>query len=351
MKRARHQHGTSLLVGLVLCLSASVGVAVPNQPLHWAGNSFSRHGEAVEHVTIRGQSKAGHSTFIRFALANAAFKSGALTITFKQETKKGTLYAKKTYKRGAYKVFTNRFGLQAGGNRLEIAEGHLTMVFDLGSVRGMATVVSKAKAQTVRDRDNSGWIQRRLLIPRGKYYVEAANAAGLTAKLEGTVFAVHEASTVKAHRSYSRSVQLHHTRRGHVYLVDYIVGPKERNHRPLGFVVLLGGKHHYVGPVTAERRTVERIDRHNNYRVPYHILVDSKAGARAARVILKAKRRVSRRDDLANLGFFARKAVGFLIHPYTYLLAGEVTISSNRDDGKPKRERIFTARYKYAQAR
>ncbi len=113
----------------------------------------------------------------------------------------------------------------------------------------------------------------------------------------------------------------------------------------------MAGNQRYVGPVTSERRTAQRADRGNGYHVPYLIEVESKTGAQTAGVLLKAKRRVSRLDDLANLGFFTRKAVGLLIHPYTYLLAGKVTVHSKRGDGKPGRTRSFAARYKYAQAR
>ena len=337
---------------LVLSLTATspAMAAVPDKPLYWSTSGFNKHSEAVEHITIRARLAGGLDTFIRFSVANAAYKKGALTITFKQQSAAGTLYAKKNFKRGRYSAPTGRFGLVAGGNSISVEQGSLVVRVAMGRVKATARLKPHAGPITVRDTDKGAWIRRSLIVPRGTLTVTASDKGGRKVSASGTAFAVHEASKIKAHRTYERSVQLHHIRGARIALVDYIVGPNERGYRPLGFMVLYGGGVSHVGKVTAEKRTAERRDKGNDYRVPWNILVTSKVGERHATVELKASRQVSRKDDLAKLSYFTRKAVSFLIHPFTYGLRGEVIATAQRA-ANPATSRTTSATWKYAQAR
>lgn len=341
---------TATVALLALALPAVAAAAVPDRPMNFATGSFANNGEAVEHVTVRGDIEGG-SAFLRFAIANAGYKKGQLTVTFKVRTAAGTLYGKRNFARGKYKMFSDRFGLEAGGNRLEVMGGNLVMSFDIDGVRGVATVVPHAAPLLVSDRDGTGWIRRHLVVPHGTLHVQAANAKGLTTNAKGTVFAVHEASNLKAHRSYDRSVQMHKVGGGRVLMVDYIVGPKERSYRPLGFVVMRGGGLKFAGPVTSERRSDERVDKKNDYKVPWSIQVQSEAGGQKAEVSLTASKQTGRKDDLAGLGFFARKAVAILIHPFTYALVGEIKATVRGAEGTTPATLSFRSEYNYAQAR
>lgn len=349
----------------VLLLSANVASArLPKRPLHWAGTNFAKHSQAVEHLTLRGADSRGNRTFIRYSMANAGYKKGKLTITVLQRTPAGTLYGKQTFKRGRYTVFRDHFGLRAGGNVMEVKGGKLMMTFQLKGVTGTAVMTPRGSGLSLKDRDSSGWLRRTLLSPWAKVEVDLRNPKGQTAKMKTTVFAVHEASTLKAHRTYDRVVQFHKVRGGRVAVVDYIVAPTERKHRPLGFVILRGGGQRFVGKVTEERRTAERLDKRNDYRVPWQIDVRASRRGKTADVRLTTSRQVSRKDDLAKMGFFARKAVGMLIHPYTYTLAGTWSATVQAAPTAPKTAAAAAApaaaapvavtgkaRFKYAQAR
>ncbi len=311
-----------LVATLVLLIATSASAHLPKRPLRWANAGFARHSQAVEHVTLRGADERGNRTFIRFSMANAGYKKGRLTITVLQGVGAKRVYGKQTFNPGSYAVFEDRFGLQAGGNVLEVKGGKLHMRFQLGELTGTATLTPRGSGLTLNDRGPSGWIRRDLLTPWAKLSVDLRDSKGLTAKLDSTVFAVHEASTIKAHRTYDRVVQLHQVRGSRLTVVDYLVGPEERQRRPLGFVIVRGGGQRFVGRVTREERTAERNDRGNGYKVPWHIAVHAEHRGKVADVQLTTGRQVARQDDLAKLGFFARKAVGLLIHPYTYTLAG-----------------------------
>ncbi len=335
-----------------LLVSASVGAAVPDRPLYWAHKGFNNHSEAVESVTIRGRLPGGHNTFIRFSVANAAYKKGALTITFKQESAKGTLYAKQSWKRGRYTATSNRFGITAGANSLSVDKGALVMRFAYGTVKATVTLTPRAAPLAVRDVDGRAWMRRALIVPYGTLHVQATDTSGRQVDAKGTAFSIHEASKIKAHRTWERSVQLHHIRGGQVTLVDYIIGPKERRHRPLGFVVLRGGGVHHVGKVVGEQRGAERLDKKNDYKVPWQLKVLSERGGKKAEVAFTVSKRTSRKDDLAKLGYFTRKAVSMLIHPFTYGLKGQVQVTGQaKAADQPAPTRTVKARWTYAQAR
>ncbi|GEM_PF-3406234 len=327
---------------------AAFAASISNKPLHWSSRAFAKHGEAVEHITFRGATAKGHTTFIRWSMANAGYKKGKLKITFQQQSPTGTLYDEQEFKRGTYTVAADRLAITAGKNTLAVKGGKLVMHFEFGRIKGDAVLSAGRTGPTLRDRDKTGWIKRQLLCAWGDLAINATDSRGRTANLTSNVFAVHDASTIKAHRTYDRSIQLHKVRGKKMRVVDFIIAPKERAHRPLGFVILRGGMS-YVGKVTAERRTAVKVDGDNDYQVPYSIAVESKARKATATVILAAKKRIKRRDDLKGLNWFARKAVAVFIHPYTYTLRGEVQVALTI--GPMMRSSVDRAKWKYAQAR
>ena len=339
-----------IALALITLVAGSVLAKVPDKPLKWSTKAFRSSTEAIEHVTIRANSASGQATFIRFSVANAAYKKGALTITFKQESPSGTIYAKENFKFGTYSASTTGFGLVAGRNSLSVEQGSLVVKIAMGQVQATARLKPATAPISARDNDKNTWIIRSLFVPRGTLSVEAKGAKDLAYTGSALAFAMHEASNIKAHRVYDRSIQLHSIRGSKITIVDYIIGPKERGHRPLGFVVLSGGGVSHVGTVTGERRSAERRDKKNDYMVPWLIRVESKVGANVAQVELKTTRRVSRHDDLAKLSYFTRKAVSFLIHPFTYQLRGQVVASLLQGEA-PGPSRTVNATWKYAQAR
>ncbi len=373
-RRARWAALSLALLTLGATTAASAGL--PKGPMRWASKGFAKHSEAVEHLTLRGATSAGQRTFIRFSVANAGYRKGKLTITVQQRTASGTVYGKQTFKRGAYTVFKDRFGLRAGDNLLEVRGGKLHMQFSVGAAKGTAVLTPRGRGLRLKDRGPSGWIRRDVLSPWASVKLDLTGAKGARADLTTTVFAVHEASTIKAHRVYNHVVQLHRVRGNSLTVVDYLVAPKERGRRVLGFVILRGRGQRFVGAITAERRLAQRKDARNGYQVPWRIEVDAARGTKQAQVVLQTARQVSRKDDLAKLGFFTRKAVSLLIHPFTYGLAGTWEASVRSGQPKPAAAAVApagppavgpaatqapspappavrkgTARFKYAQAR
>ncbi|MCO4762599.1 MAG: hypothetical protein KC502_13895 [Myxococcales bacterium] len=310
-----------ILVALFVLTPLVASAGIPDKPLNWSKRGFAKHSEAVEHFTLRGADSRGRWTFIRFSVANAGYRKGKLEITLLQRMNGGKgVYGKAKFKRGKYTIFKDRFGLVAGGNRLEIKDGKVHMTFALGALTGTAVLTPHGPRLKLRDRGPSGWIRRDLLTPWGSLVVNAHKKGVGPVNVTTTVFAVHEASTIKAHRTYDKSVQIHSVRGRRAHVVDYIVAPKERRHRPLGFVILRGKGTRFVGRITQEKRSAERRDKGNDYRVPWQIDVTAERGKRRAAVNVQVRRQLKRKDDLAKLGFFARKAVSFLIHPFTYTL-------------------------------
>ncbi len=324
-----------------------------NSPLHWSKTNVAENDQAVEHVTLRAHASNGLDTFIRFSMANAGFKHGELTVTFKQEAPGGSFYAKETFKRGEYKVAADHFGLKAGKHSLDVQNGVLQgqMAFPNG-VQASFSLTSSVGTMTAADRSGSGYIFREALVPMGKLTVNAGDASGRT--LVGHVatgFAMHDASTATAHRVYDRAVQVHHLNAGSYVLVDYIVTTEERGRRPLGFLVVAGKGKTFAGEVGKEVRDNEKTDERVDYRVPWQVSVLAKRGESRAAVRLVADKQVEREDDLADLGYLARKAVGTLMHPITYTLKGQATVEVQSGTVDPPLTWDTSVRYKYAQVR
>lgn len=324
-----------------------------NTPLHWSKSSVAENDQAVEHLTMRAHANNGLDTFIRFSLANAGFKHGELTVTFKQEAPGGNFFAKETFKRGEYTIAGDHLGLRAGKHTLDVQNCALQgqLAFPNG-VQASFSLAPSVGPLTAADRSGSGYIFREALVPMGKLTVNASDGAGRT--LVGhlaTGFAIHDASTATAHRVYDRAVQVHHLNAGSYVLVDYIVTTEERGHRPLGFVVVSGKGKTFAGEVSKEIRNNEKIDERVDYRVPWQVSVLGKRGEARAAVQLVADKQVEREDDLADLNYLARKAVGTLMHPITYTLRGQATVELQSGTADAPLTWDTSVRYKYAQVR
>ena len=338
-----------LSLGAVLApLAASAGV--PSAPMYWAKGSVATNDQAVEHLTIRARNPAGQDTFIRVQAANAGFKHGQLKIAFRQEAPGGTFYADQSFDVGDYTVMGDHFGVTAGKHRIEVSGGQLVLHLDFGSLKVEATLSSLAAPLQVVDRNGSGFIARELFAPVGRLTLQVSDAGGRTFSSTSTAFAVHEASTATAHKVYDRAIQLHHLG-ADVVLTDYIVTPAERGARPLGFVVIWGKGHNYVGEVTSETRADEHADGANGYKVPYQVTVASKRGDARAAVRMTAEKQVERDDDLADLNFVARKAAAMFMHPVTYTLRGKVAAEVRPSATAPVAACEANAKFKYAQVR
>lgn len=335
-----------LTVLLMLPTLAASALAAP-AALRWSGKGFSRNGNAIEHLTIRGSDGKGRETFLRFSFANAAYRDGGLEITAKFETAAGKFYAKKTYPRGKYTVDGGRLGLRAGGNVIVTDGNTMKISLALGDIRGEGTLQLRGPPAHAASGGKGGLIERDLLTAWGALRVGIGHRDGRGADVQATVFAVHEASTVAAHRIYDRSVQLHRVAPGRVALVDYIVMPAERGAKPLGFVAIRGGKTQFVGLVGQERRSAEHRDGRTGYQVPWGVEVHASQGGHAATVKLAATRQAGRKDDLAKLPYLARKAVGLLFKPYTFTLDGSYEgVMAGQPDAVQGR-----SRWRYAQTR
>jgi len=318
--------------------------------MYWAKGSVATHDQAVEHLTIRARNPAGQDTFIRIQAANAGFKHGQLKITLRQEAPGGTFYADQSFDVGDYRVMGDHFGVTAGKHRVEVTGGQLALHLDFGSVKADATLSSLVAPLQVVDRHGSGFIARELFAPVGRLTLQVSDANSRTFSTTSTAFAVHEASTATAHHVYDRAVQLHHLG-ADVVLTDYIVTPAERGARPLGFVVIWGKGHNYVGEVTSEARADEHADSANGYKVPYQVTVASKRGESRAAVRITAEKQVQREDDLADLNFVARKAAAMFMHPVTYTLRGKAAAEVQTNAAAPVASCEAKVKFKYAQVR
>ncbi|MFZ4577075.1 MAG: hypothetical protein ACOYOB_01665 [Myxococcota bacterium] len=323
--------------------------AITAQPFHWSKAAFRDNGQAVESLTIRAKS-GGLETFIRFAMANAGFKDGELTISFRQETANGTIYAKETFDEDDYTVFADHLGLKAGKHLFEFKNGQLVGTFDFGTTKASVTMTTSAGSLALMNRSGPGYVSRALLVPIGRVTVQAQDATR-NATVTATGFCVHEASTATAHQVYDRSVQLHSLVGGNYMIVDYIVMPASRGGKPFGFVVVSGKGKTFVGEVVSETRENEKVDSAIDYQVPYTVSVLAKRGEGRAAVRLTAEKQVSREDDLADLNFLARKAVGALMHPVTYTLKARADAEVQTLPTEPAVALTANVRFKYSQVR
>lgn len=343
-----------LLVCLpILALAPQLALAIGNTPLHWSKSAVAENDQSLEHVTLRARAGGGLDTFIRFQMVNAGFKHGELTVTFKQEVAGGSIFAKEIFKRGEYQVFTDRMGLRAGKHVLEVKDGQLTAQMDFPSgVQATVSMTSQLSTMTSVDRTGAGYVFRELLVPLGRLTVNAHDNDGHTLiGFTATGFAMHDASTATAHKTYERSVQLHNLSAGSYILVDYIVLPPERGGRPLGFMVTSGKGKVFSAEVAKEVRENEKVDGKMDYGVPWLVTVLGKRGDARAAVRMTAERQVDREDDLADLGWMARKAVGAFMHPITYTLKGAATVELQSGPTDPPVTFDANVRYKYAQVR
>jgi hypothetical protein len=188
------------------------------------------------------------------------------------------------------------------------------------------------------------------MAPLGKLSVQCSDSSGRTFETSATAYAVHEASTATAHKIYDRSVQVFDFGNPHL-VVDYIVLPSERGGRPLGFLVAVGKGKSFAGEVVKETREQEKVDGKMDYQVPYLVNVLAKRGAARAAIKLTGDKQVGREDDLADLSWAARKAVGMLMHPITYTIKGNAVaeVQSTAEEAAVVLE--DGVRYKYAQTR
>jgi hypothetical protein len=324
-KTNRHRSWLALCLGLGLLLTfaASTASALNKRPLRWAGKGFSADSDAVEHLTIRGTDSKGHDIFLRWSMANAAQRDGDLEVTVRVESNKGTLYAKKTYSSKQFRVDSAQLGLTAGENSLKVDGDVLQIQFALGDIRGQGTVALPGAGLHMESKGNGGFIERTLLSPWGRLQLAVGHKDGRSTEVDARVFAVHEASSVPAHRTFDRSVQLHEFRKGEVALIDYVVLPSERGGKPLGFIALRKGNTKFVAVVTQELLAELHPDSKTGYKVPWLITVKAGSGDGEATVTLTTNRLMGRKDDLAKLPYLARKAVGLLLKPFTFTLEGD----------------------------
>lgn len=342
------------LMSVLLCAawlvpqSARAGVATT--PWQYTKADFAENGQAIEHVTIRAKTGAGQETFVRFSLANAGFRKGALEVTFRQESPQGTFFGKESFAKGSYTLGTGKLGLTAGKHSLESTGSQLVAKFDFGTTTGSVTLTSALSPFSVVDKNSSGYTWRELMVPMGKLAITCANSGGKTFEGTATAYAVHEASTTTAHQIYDRSVQLFHFGSPHL-VVDYIVLPKERGSRPLGFLVASGKGKTVAGEVQKETRELEKTDPTMDYRIPYSISVLAKRGTARAAIKLTGEKQVGRDDDLADLAWAARKAVGTLMHPVTYVIKGSAQAEVQPNPAEPAVVIDASVKYKYAQTR
>lgn len=332
----------------VLCLTlfAATASALDKRPLRWAGKGFSGDSDAIEHLTIRGNDTKGNDVFLRWSIANAAQRDGDLEVTVRVESNGGTLYAKKTFSSRQFKVESGQLGITAGENTVRVDGDVLQIQFALGDIRGQGTVALPGAGLHMESKGNGGFIERTLLSPWGRLQLAVGHKDGRSAEVDARVFAVHEASSVEAHRTFDRSVQLHKVGKGEVVLVDYVVLPSERGGKTLGFVALRKGNEKFVGTVAGEQLGDLHPDAKTGYKVPFLITVKAGGGGSEATVTLTTNRVLGRKDDLAKLPYIARKAVGLLLKPFTFTLEGDWATAG---EGVPS----LTGRgqYRYGQVR
>ncbi len=340
----------TLLLTLTALLPSLAFAAVPNTPLYWARSSFNDDGQAVEHITISGRNAAGQGLFVRFSMANAGFKRGELTVTFRQEATGGTYYGEQKFSRDEYTVATDRLLIKAGGHSLEVQNGHLIATFAFDTLKATVDVTPQVAPLTVADR-RGDFIVRDIMAPIARIAVHAQDGERLLdMSLPG--FAVHEASNATAHKVYDRAVQMHNMGGGTFAVVDYIDLPADRGGRTLGFAAISQKGRTFVGEVVKENRENEHADSEFDYQVPWTVTILAKRGEARLAIRLTAEKQVGKEDDLKDLGFLARKAVGALMHPVTYTLKGQAVgeLQLNATEAAQLLE-PFQMRYKYAQVR
>ncbi len=334
----------------VLLFASPAHAGVASTPMQWSKGDFADEGQAVEHVTLRASNGAGQDTFMRFSVANAGFKRGQLEVTLRQEAPGGTFYGHEVFARGDYSTSSDRMGITAGKHSLSSQGGTMTAQFAFENLTATVTVTSWMSPFSVVDKGGSGYIWRELMAPVARVAIHCVDAAGRTFDTTSNGYAVHEASTAPAHRIYDRAVQMF--RFGGTQLVaDYIVLPSERGGRPLGFLVAVGKGKAFAGEVVKEVRSDERVDSSNDYRVPYQVQILAKRGNARAAMALTGEKQVSREDDLADLNWAARKAVGSLMHPVTYLIKGNAQAEVQSTPEEAATVIDSNCRYKYAQTR
>ena len=146
-------------------------------------------------------------------------------------------------------------------------------------------------------------------------------------------------------------MQLHHPVAGGFLLVDYVVLTAARGGKPLGWMVATAGGKTFVGEVVREARSDERVDSRNSYAVPYQVAVLGKRGEARAAVKLTADKQVAREDDLADMNYVLRKAVGALMHPVTYTLKAKADVEIQPVPAEPALVSNTSIRFKYSQVR
>ncbi len=336
-----------LLVASLLPTAAFAGV--PNAPLYWARSSFNDDSQAVELITIHGRNAAGQDLFMRFSMANAGFKRGELAVTFSQEAPGGTYYGEQKFARDDYTVATDRLSIKAGNHSLEVQNGHLIATVAFGAIKATVDVVTLVSPLTVADR-RGDFIVRDVMAPIARVTVHAQDG---TRTFDSTLagFVVHEASNATAHKIYDRLIQVHNIGGSTFAVIDYIDLPAERGGRTLGFAAISQKGRTFVGEVVKESRENEHVDSEFDYQVPWRVTILAKRGDARAAIRLDAEKQVSKEDDLKDLGYLARKAVGTLMHPVSYVLKGQAVgeLQLNATDPAQLLE-PFAMRYKYAQA-
>lgn len=324
--------------------------AIPAAPLQWVKAAVREDSDAIEHLTLRARSSGGYDCMMRFSLTNAAFKNGALSIQFRQESAQGTLYASSTFERGSYAVMTDRLGVRAGKHLVEVKDGQLHASLDFGGLQADVVVQSLAGSLPLVDRNGPGFILRELLVPVGRVTVVAKDGQRAV-DLVQTGFVVHEASTAPPHRIYERLIQVHHLAAGASIIADWIVLPAERGSRVLGFAVLQAAGRTFVGEVSKEVRSAEKVDAGLDYRVPWLVSAVATRGPARAALKLVAEKQVAREDDLAEFSYLVRKAVGALFHPVTFTLKATATAEIQFAAAEPAVTTTAALRFKYAQVR
>jgi hypothetical protein len=338
---------------LSACLLTPLSVrAIDTAPFHFANAAVADNSEAAEVLTIRAHANGQGDTFIRVAIVNAGFQNGELKLNFRQESSQGTFYGEQSFARGDYQLGRDRLQLRAGKHTLEIKSGVLVGQLDFPSgLQATFTLLPHTGSLRAQDRGNGGYIFRNLLVPMGKLTVHASDASRKLEGLAATGFALHDVSTCSATKVYDRALQLYRLTAGSYLMLDYIVGPSERSHRPLGFLVASGGGKLVAAEVVKETREAEKVDDKNDYRVPWQVTVLGKHGDARAAIRAVAERQLAREDDLAGLSWVARKAVGALFHPYAYLLKGSANVELQTAPAEAAVTFDTGVRYKYSQGR
>ena len=338
-----------LVAALATACPVSGWAGVATTPWQYAKAEFADNSQAIEHVTIRAKNSGGHETFVRFSVANAGFKRGALQVTFRQESPTGTYFGSETFAKGAYTLNGDKLGLKAGKHTLESAAGQLVAKFDYGATTATVTLSSGTSPFSLFDKGNSGYVWRELMVPMGKLTVTCTNSAGKTYETSGPAYAVHEATTATAHEIYDRSVQVFQLGSPHL-VVDYIVLPKNRGGRPLGFVVASTKGKTVAGEVQKETRENEKTDAQKpEYAIPFTVSILGKRGQGRVAVKLTGEKQLARDDDLKDLNWAAQKAVGVLMHPITYTIKGAAQVELQPNPAEPALTFDAAIKYKYAQ--